>query len=46
MEDSRGLISNGSFGLIKSERLLSTTKKILNEIKPPSFEGIKTEPHG
>jgi hypothetical protein len=45
MEDPRGLISNGSFGLIKSERLLSTTKKILNEIKP-SFEGIKTEPHG
>lgn len=45
MEDSRGLISNGGFGKIESERLLSTTKKILNEIKP-RFESIKTEPHG
>ena len=45
MEDSRGLISNGGFGLIKSERLLSTTKKILKELKP-RFESIKTEPHG
>lgn len=42
MEDnSKGLISTGSVGMTKTEKLLSITKKILNEIKPTTqYESV------